>query len=257
MQILIIEDEIPAQRLLQKYILELQPDCEIAGIFGNISESVKWLNQNPAPDIIFLDVQLTDGLGFTILEQSDIKSFVIFTTAYDQYAIQAFKANAIDYLLKPIKKEELKEAFDKLNAKKNIFQKAILKDFNIKNAIEDYVGKNTKYRERFLISTIHSWYTIHVNNIAFFYIENEICYAVSFDKKKHPVNSRIGNVMENLDPSKFFRTNRQTIVNINAIRKIENWFGGKLVVITEPEHTEPIIVGREKASHFRDVWLNK
>ncbi len=255
MKILIIEDEIPAQRLLKKYIQELNSDCEIVGIFGNVAESVNWLNQNPSPDIIFLDVQLTDGLGFNVLEQANTKSFVIFCTAYDQYAIEAFKNNAIDYLLKPIKKEELKKTFEKLDSKKDLFQKAILKDFNL--TAHDNVYEKKQYRERFLISAANNWYTLNVEEIAYFYFENEISYAVSFSKKKHILNLRIGKIMEELNPILFFRTNRQTIVNINAIKKIETWFNGKLIVFTEPEHHEKIIVSRLNAVEFRDVWLNK
>ncbi len=257
MKIVIIEDEIPAQRLLGKYIHNLHPNYKIVGVFGNVYESVKWLKQNPTPDIIFLDIQLTDGLGFNVLEQTNINCLVIFTTAYDQYAIQAFKTNAIDYLLKPIKIEELKESFDKLNSKKNIFQKLILKEFN-KNTIQNENRYATeKFRERFLVSASSNWYTLNVGDIAYFYLENEICYAISFDKKKHLLDLSLDKIIQNLDPSKFFRTNRQTIVNIESIKKVENWFGGKLVVITEPKYHEKIIVSRLKAIQFRDVWLNK
>ncbi|MHA7112397.1 LytR/AlgR family response regulator transcription factor [Sunxiuqinia elliptica] len=255
MKIVIIEDEIPAQRLLKKYILDLHPNYEIIGVFGNVSESVCWLNQNPSPDIIFLDVQLTDGLGFNILEQIKINSFIIFTTAYDQYAIQAFKNNAVDYLLKPIKIEELEEAFLKLDSKKNLFQRAILKDLHL--SISNNIYESKQYRERFLVSGSNNWYTLNVSEIAYFYIESEVCYAVTFNKKKHPLNLRIGNIMEDLNPSVFFRTNRQTIININAIKKVENWFGGKLVVVTDPKHHERIVVSRLNAVEFRDVWLNR
>jgi len=255
MKIVIIEDEIPAQRLLKKYIQELKPDCEIVGIFGNVEESVNWLNQNPNPDIIFLDVQLTDGLGFNVLEQSNTKSFVIFCTAYDQYAIEAFKNNAIDYLLKPIKKEELKKTFEKLDSKKDLFQKAILKDFNL--SVRENTYEQKQYRERFLVNASNNWYTLNVADIAYFYIENEVSYAVTFNKNKHHVNLNMKTIMKDLDPAVFYRVNRQTIVNINAVRKVESWFGGKLIVITEPEYHEQIIISRLNAIEFRDEWLDR
>jgi DNA-binding LytR/AlgR family response regulator len=255
MKIVIIEDEIPAQRLLKKYIQELKPDCEIVSIFGNVEESVNWLNQNPSPDIIFLDVQLTDGLGFNVLEQSNTKSFVIFCTAYDQYAIEAFKNNAVDYLLKPIKKEELKKTFEKLDSKKDLFQKAILKDFNL--SVRENTYEQKQYRERFLVNASNNWYTLNVADIAYFYIENEVSYAVTFNKKKHHINLIMKNIMKDLDPSVFYRANRQTIVNINAIRKVESWFNGKLIVFTEPEYHERIIISRLNAINFRDEWLDK
>lgn len=257
MRIIIIEDEIPAQRLLKKFILELNPEGQIEAILGSVAESIEWLKTHSHPDLIFMDVQLSDGLAFRILEQVVPESFIIFTTAYDQYAIQAFNANTIDYLLKPIKKIQLEKAFQKLSERTRHFQKIALQDIDFKNIFQNFMLEKPHYRERFLINQGDTWYKLNVPDVAFFYLENKLTYAVTFEEKKHLLDLNLDQIMTSLDPKHFFRTNRQTIVNIEAIHKIKNWFNGKLLVITKPEHTEKIIVAREKARLFRDLWLNE
>ncbi|QZT38444.1 LytTR family DNA-binding domain-containing protein [Halosquirtibacter xylanolyticus] len=254
MRVVIVEDEIPAQRLLKKYILELFPDTEITAILGSVTEAVKWFEENRDPDVLFLDVQLGDGVGFNILERVKIKSFIVFTTAFDQYAIKAFKANAIDYILKPIKVVDLKRVFDQMEQKRALFQPSSDSPINLSPTTPTEAIRTL--RNYFLISKNNGWYTLAVKNVAYFFIEDHWSCARTFDGEKHLISESLGNIMEGLDPLVFNRVNRQFILNIASVDKVENWFGGKLVVITKPKHDEHITVGREKSVEFRD-WLNQ
>jgi DNA-binding LytR/AlgR family response regulator len=256
MKVLIIEDEIPAQRLLARYINELIPDTKIMNMFGSVKESVEWLKKNTHPDIIFMDVQLSDGLCFNILEQIKPDSFIIFTTAYDQYAIQAFKANTIDYLLKPIKKEQIEAAIQKVNEQSKLYQKLHIQEFNIQELLDVIQQSKIHYRERFLVGAPDGWYKLNVNDIAFFYLEYKNTIAVDSQETRHLLDLNLNQITESLDPQQFYRINRQTIVNIQAIQKVEPWFHGKLLIKTKPRHKEKIIVAREKATLFR-AWLSK
>ena len=201
----IIEDEIPAARLLNKMLTELRPEWEILVLPGNVEGAVKWYQDNPHPDILFLDIQLTDGVSFSFIEQANPESMIVFTTAYDEYAIRAFKANSIDYLLKPIDKERLGEALEKYET-----------------------NPAKKYRTRFLISGEDKLFTLQVDDIAYFYSENKITFAVTNQNKEHIIDLSLDKLCEQLDPDRFFRTNRQTIVSVQAIQKIESYFLGKL-----------------------------
>ncbi len=256
LKILIIEDELPAQRLVARFVSDLLPQAQIVNMLGSVKESVEWLQNHPHPDIIFMDIQLSDGLCFNILEQIKPDSFIIFTTAYDQYAIRAFKANTIDYLLKPIKKEQIQAALDKVNRQSRLHQKLHIQEFDVQKLLEMLPDTKPQYRMRFLVSKPDGWYRLKVNDIAFFYLENKNTVAVDFKGEHHPIDQTLNQVMESLDPDSFFRTNRQTIVNIDAIQKVETWFNGRLLVKTKPPHTEKITVPREKAVIFRELWLN-
>lgn len=254
--ILIIEDELPAQRLLARFIAELLPHAQIVNRLGSVKESVEWLQDHPHPDLIFMDVQLSDGLCFSILEEVKPDSFIIFTTAYDQYAIQAFKANTIDYLLKPIKKEQIRLAIEKINDRSKLYQKMHISEFDVQQLLGLMQDARPQFRERFLVGKADGWYKLKVQDIAFFYLESKLTIAVDFKGKEHMIDQNLNQVMEGLDPARFFRTNRQTIVNIDSIQKVEPWFNGKLLVKTNPPHKEKITVVREKARLFRDMWLN-
>ena len=226
----IIEDEIPAARLLNKMLTELRPEWEIQVLPGNVEGAVKWYQDNPHPDILFLDIQLTDGVSFSFIEQANPESMIVFTTAYDEYAIRAFKANSIDYLLKPIDKERLGEALEKYEKLTSKFYKEFNKQGDILEILQNITNPAKKYRTRFLISGEDKLFTLQVD--------------LSLDK-----------LCEQLDPDRFFRTNRQTIVSVQAIQKIESYFLGKVVVKVIPPFKDKIIVSREKISAFK-LWLN-
>jgi two-component system, LytTR family, response regulator len=256
MKVLIIEDEIPAQRMLKDMLAELDYDMEVVGCLNSIQSSVKWLKNNPHPELVLMDIQLSDGISFDILEQVALKSMIIFTTAYDEYAIQAFKVNSLDYLLKPFDKEELRSAFEKYEnyGKKFIRQKNTGIDYSkiasiIKNA-------EPNYRRRFLLQSNESYFQLFVEEIAFFFTTQKITFAVTFENQKHPVNFSLQKLAEQLDPDLFFKVNRQLIINMNSIQKIHSYFQGKLVIKTKPAHTEQIIVGKDKAARFK-CWLDR
>lgn len=251
----IIEDEIPAARLLNKMLTELRPDWEILVLPGNVEGAVKWFRSNPHPDILFLDIQLTDGVSFSFIEQANPESMIVFTTAYDEYAIRAFKVNSIDYLLKPVDKERLSETLEKYERLTSKFYKEFNKQGDILEILQHITSPAKKYRTRFLISGDDKLFTLQVDDIAYFYSENKITFAVTHQSKEYIIDMSLDKLCEQLDPDRFFRTNRQTIVSVQAIQKIENYFLGKVVVKVIPSFKDKIIVSREKIGAFK-LWLN-
>ncbi|QZE14841.1 LytTR family DNA-binding domain-containing protein [Halosquirtibacter laminarini] len=255
MRIAIVEDEIPAQRLLSKYLIELVPDAEIVAVLGSVKESINWFHENRDPDILFLDVQLGDGMGFEILEKVRTESLIVYTTAYDQYAVKAFESNAVDYLLKPLKLKDLKRCLGQLEQKTKLLRR--LFDVNpIDNVFKETNSQNTSKRKHFLLEQKGAWYTLSVEKIAYFYIDDNATYACEFNGKRHVILESLGQIMLGLDKSDYYRVNRQFVVHIRAIEKVENWFRGKLVVVTSPKHHSRITVGRDKSVSFRQ-WLNQ
>ncbi|KPA16270.1 two-component system response regulator [Candidatus Magnetomorum sp. HK-1] len=255
-KVLIIEDEIPAQRLLKDMLAELDYEIEVVGCLNSIKSSLEWIKNNPQPELVLMDIQLSDGISFDILEQVSIDSMIIFTTAYDEYAIQAFKVNSLDYLLKPIDKDELKAAFEKYEQyiKKFITHKNVEIDYTEVASIIKKVEPN--YRKHFLIEAHDYFFQLPVEQIAYFLILQKITFAVTFDKKKYPINFSLQKLKEQLNPDLFFKVNRQLIINNKAIKKVHSFFQGKLVIDVKPDHSEKIIVGKDKASAFKQ-WLDK
>ena len=225
----IIEDEIPAARLLNHMLAELRPEWEILLLPGNIEEAAEWFSENTHPDLLFLDIQLTDGNSFLLIEKACPKSMIVFTTAFDTYAVRAFTVNSIDYLLKPIHRERLAETLDS-------------------NPIK-------RYRTRFLVSVGERLVTLPVGDVAYFYSENRVTFAVTKQGREHIVDFSLDKLSEQLNPDYFFRTNRQTLVGIDAIRKIEPYFQNKVVVDVIPPFKDKILVSKEKIASFK-VWLN-
>ena len=191
----IIEDEIPAGRLLHKMLSGLRPDWDIVVLPGSIEGSVKWFQEHPHPDIIFLDIQLTDGISFAFIEQAQPESMIIFTTAYDEYAIRAFTVNSIDYLLKPINRERLAEAIEKFERLTARYGNTTLSNSSneLLNLLKNISNPEKKYRTRFLISGDEKLYTLQVEDIAYFYSENKITFAVTKEGKEHtfPLKSSV------------------------------------------------------------------
>ena len=231
----IIEDEIPAARLLNRMLAELRPEWEILLLPGNIEEAVEWFGENPHPDILFLDIQLMDGNSFLFIERASPQSMIVFTTAFDTYAVRAFTVNSIDYLLKPIHRERLADTLDKFDTLHSRYPE---NEFSHQNEMLEVLRTLSspvkRYRTRFLISVGERLITLPVSDVAYF----------SLDK-----------LGEQLDPDNFFRTNRQTLVEINAIRKIKPYFQNKVVVEVVPPFKDKILVSKEKIASFK-VWLN-
>ncbi len=254
-KIVLIEDETYNLRLLEGMINKLRPDWQVVNRFESVKTSVDWLRENPHPDLFFMDIQLADGLCFSIFNQVEVKSMVIFTTAYDNYAIQAFKVNSIDYLLKPFKEKDLEAAIEKFeNFKKLAGEKNINQDYS--EILEAIRRGEKKYRKRFLVSKGVAFYKLPVEDIAYFFSENRITTAVSFNRQNHVIDFSLETLEEQLDPETFFRVNRQMVVNIQSIEKIENYFGGKLKVRLNPMFENEIVVSRLKAVDFKD-WVGQ
>lgn len=251
----IIEDELPAARLLNKMVCELRPDWEVTVLPGMIEDSVKWFAENPHPDIIFLDIQLNDGISFHFIEQAKPESMIIFTTAYDEYAVRAFTVNSIDYLLKPVHKDRLNDAIAK-------FEKFYLKDKDtsdipyqdIENLLKNFAKKEKQYRTRFLISGAKRFYTIQVPDIAYFYSEDKLTFAVTNDRKRHLIDYPLSKLEEQLDEKKFMRVNRQFILSAECIKNVQNYFNGKMTITVSPEYDGQIQVSREKVTALK-MWL--
>ena len=249
--IAIVEDEVHNQRLLNGMINDIRPLWKVSAFIESVKEGIDYFKENQ-PDLVFMDVQLRDGVCFSIFEKLKIECPVIFTTAYDNYAIQAFKVNSIDYLLKPLKEKELEQAILKFESLNHTAKKQPLPDYNeILHAIRK---GEIKYRTRFLVQGSNAYYKLDVKEIAYFYSENKITSGVTFNKKEHVLDTTLEALEEELDPHLFFRANRSTIVHVDSIYKIENYFGGKLYVKLLPSLEAEIIVSRLKNMAFRE-WL--
>lgn len=254
MNFIIVEDEIFNLRMLKGMISVLRPEWVCIGELKSVEATVDWLTNNIHPDLVFMDIQLADGICFSIFEQVQLQIPVIFTTAYDNYAIQAFKVNSIDYLLKPVKDADLELAITKFEGLNKSYSSTELIDYSqIYAAIKN--GEK-KYRTRFLIHGCSYYQKIEADDIAYFYSENKITFAVTFNKKENIIDFTLDGLEEELNPDKFFRINRQILVNIESIEKIEDYFNGKLILKTIPPIGEPITVSRLKASAFKR-WMGK
>lgn len=254
MKILIIEDEPHAAQRLQSLVSELIPHGEILAKIDTVKKSVQWLKSNDKPDLIFMDIQLADGLSFQIFEQHVIDSPVIFTTAYDEYALKAFKVNSIDYILKPVDKLELQSALNKL---KNLSgtppsnQKDILS--NIGQAVEMLLKK---YKTRFVVKVGEHLRTIDVASIRYFFSQEKTTFCVTDDNRNHILDYTLEQLEEMLDPAEFFRINRKYFVRSNAIQDIINYTNSRLKLILKGSQDNDIIVARERVQEFKS-WLDR
>lgn len=245
MKVLIIEDEMLAQEELERLLAKRFPDYEIVGKFTTVKDSVDWLAENTA-DLIFLDIHLADGNGFEIFEQIDVHAPVIFTTAYDQYAIQAFTVNGIGYLLKPILESELVAAVEKFNY------------FNPNNhvsALLESLRSPKEFKSRLVITKGDRIGFLQIDDIAYFYSEDRLTFAMTKDGKKCIVDYTIEALVSQLDPKKFFRITRGVIASINSIKEIYRYFNGRLHINLSPDFHEELFVSRARVSEFLK-WLD-
>ena len=247
--ILILEDEKPNSDRIQRLMLKIRPDIEILGVLPSVKKTVEWFLANEGPDLVLMDIQLADGVSFDIFSLADIKCPVIFTTAYDEYAVKAFKYNSIDYLLKPIEKDELEAAFIK-------FETSIHQSYQQYPSIEELLSqiRPKEYRTRFFLPYRDGYRKINVEDIAFFYSQLNISYANLFSGEQVVVPQTLEMLEQELEPKNFFRVNRQYIVHVNAIEKVHNFFNGKLKLIVK-NHEQDVIVSRTKAPLFK-TWLD-
>ncbi|GAB2616796.1 LytR/AlgR family response regulator transcription factor [Belliella aquatica] len=249
MNILIIEDENPAAKRLMQLIKEVLPEAFLYGNLDSIESSIDWLSSNPAPDLIFCDIQLADGLSFSIFENIEVNSPIIFTTAFDQYAIKAFKLNSIDYLLKPIDPKELKHAIEKFQQQT---QTPTL-DFNkIKEIIQ---AENKTYKSRFLVKIGEKIQSITTSDAAYFYSEERITFLKTYENKKFILDYTLDQLENMLEPKQFFRLNRKYITSFSSISEIHTYSNSRLKIILKDCLDNDILVSREKVGAFKD-WLD-
>ena len=255
MKILIIEDEELAAKRLSQMIKVLLPDAEIFGPLDTITATVDHLKAEPAYDLIFMDIQLADGKSFTVFEQFKILTPVIFTTAYDEYALQAFEHNSIDYLLKPVKKEQLKLSIDKFLRLKEYYgsEDASSKLYDILKSLK--IPAAPSYKDRFLISRGDAMVPVRASEIACFYAEEKAVFLLTHDNKRHLIPNSIEELSEKLDPKLFFRVNRQYILSSESIRKVYIHFNFKLKVELKTDPKAEIFVSRSKTTSFK-AWMN-
>jgi DNA-binding LytR/AlgR family response regulator len=253
MKALIIEDEYPAAERLQKLITRVNPDIRIVAVLDSVESAGRWFAANPAPDLIFSDIQLSDGLSFEIFSHTVVKSPIIFTTSYDEYAIKAFKLKSIDYLLKPVKSQELEEAIRKYDSMKHEFS-ATDNTLKIESLLDSLQTSVRKYKNRFLVKKGEQLILISQDQIAYFQTSHELVLLVRSDGKKFLVDYTLEQLEKMLDPELFFRINRQYIAHLSAIDKIHTYFNGKLKLELHPEAEYEALVSREKAPLFKK-WM--
>ena len=250
MKVIIIEDEKPSARRLQRLLEVLNVKTDV--MLHSVEESIEWFNNNAHPDLIFLDIQLSDGLSFEIFEEIDIKSAIIFTTAYDAYALQAFKLNSIDYLLKPIDEEELEIAVKKF--KERIpKQNPVTLDFNdIKNLLVNPIER--EYKKRFSIKVGQHLKLINIDEIECFYSENKGTYLHTSEGRNYLLDTTLEQLESELEPHTFFRINRKFFVNINAIKDMVSYTNSRLQIKLHSYKDQDVIVARERVKDFKN-WL--
>ncbi len=248
MTTIIFEDEIPAVKRLTKLIQEYDANIQILKVIDSIEDGLKWLRTNEAPDFLFMDIHLSDGNSMGIFKLHPIQAPVIFTTAYDEYAIDAFKVNSVDYLLKPIKKDAFSAAMDKL---KNIHLKAVKTNLEILPLEE-----RKDFKERFVVKLGNKLIPIETSNIAYFYSKDKISFICDLDGKSFPIDYSLDKIEQMIDPRIFFRVNRQILSSHDAIRDIQMGFKARINLTLFPETNIEASVSSERSSLFKK-WIKK
>lgn len=251
MNVIIIEDEKPAARLLQRKLEKL--NIEVGVMLHSVEESIEWFFNNEHPDLIFLDIQLSDGLSFEIFEKVDIKSAIIFTTAYDEYALKAFKLNSIDYLLKPIDEDDLEAAISKFKIRLPKPENTLQLDFEqIKKMFQNPFDKN--FKTRFTVKIGQHLKVISTDEIECFFSENKGTYLHTFDNRNYLIESTLEVLEQELDPKKFYRISRKFIVPLKSIKEIVVYSNSRLKVILPTYKEDEVVVSREKVADFK-AWI--
>jgi two-component system, LytTR family, response regulator LytT len=250
MNVIIIEDEKPSARRLSRMLERL--DIKVNTMLHSVEESIEWFRSNEHPDLIFLDIQLSDGLSFEIFDAVNVRSAIIFTTAFDEYALQAFKLNSIDYLLKPIDEEELEAAVNKYEQRQTSEQQVQLNFEDIKKLLTNPLER--EYKKRFTTKIGQHIKMIAVDDVVCFYSENKGTYAATTDRRNYLLDTTLEQLESELEPQTFFRVNRKFYVNINAIKDIIAYTNSRLRLKLEHYDEQEIIVARERVKDFK-IWL--
>ncbi|MFC0772649.1 LytR/AlgR family response regulator transcription factor [Terrimonas alba] len=255
MNILIIEDEELAVKRLKGLLKEVDPTARVVADTDSIETSVEWLQNNTAPDLILMDIELSDGQSFEIFDLVDVKSTVIFTTSYDEYAIKAFKVNSADYLLKPIEKEDLQAALKKYdNLKEHYRSKNIMVDLLVKELQQKMQPK--EYRKRFLVKQGIKLLSVNTSDIAYFYTDGRLNFFKTKDNRKFIVDYTLEELEDMLEPGSYFRINRSFYISVESVAKIDDYFGQRLMLGLQPVIDKEILVSRERVTEFKK-WMGK
>lgn len=260
MKVLIIEDEELAAKKLRKTLESIEPQAEIVGMTDSIRSSVNWLENNDTPDVILMDIELADGQSFEIFDQTEVKSTVIFTTSYDEYALKAFKVSSVDYLLKPIQRDDLRGALDKYRDMKSLYagQQQEREPINVDNLVKELQEKlqPREFRKRFLVKHAQKLVSVEVSDIAYFYSDGRLNFFKTYDNKKFVVDYIMDELEDMLDPNQYFRISRSFYVSVNSIDQIHDYFGNRLALHLRPAVDKEAIVSREKVTDFKK-WMGK
>lgn len=252
MKVVIVEDEIIAAQTLQRLIMEIRSDFQIETILQTVEDCIEWFCSNPAPDLVFMDIHLADGSSFSIFDKVDIDSPIIFTTAYNEYALEAFEVNGIDYLLKPINKARLTKAIMKFG---NIsFRKDNLQ--LIEKLVRSLDEKQNRRKTHFLVPHKDKLLPLAIDDIAYLYAEMKVAKAVTFEGQSYLLDYSLDELMRNLNEEYFFRVNRQYIVSHKAIKDLSVWFMGKLAINLNIPFSDKIFVSRGRVPAFK-IWFTR
>lgn len=251
MNVLLLEDETLAAERLQSLLAAIDDSFVFVGHLKSIEAAVQWLTKNPHPDLILADIRLLDGLCFEVFQQVPVTAPVIFTTAYDQYAIKAFEVNSVDYLLKPVQEDKLRKALSKINVKP---VSTPVVDYS--EIIRQMQAAQKQYKMRFMVRVGQKILAVPVEKIAYFYSENKLSFVVTQDQKRYPIDQPLDELVDVLDPHIFFRANRQFIVTFGSIAEIHTYFKGRIKLQLTPATTEEVIISSERSPEFKK-WIDR
>lgn len=260
MNILIVEDEELAVKKLRKTLAAVRPEAIVVGVSDSIKSTVSWLQENPSPDVILMDIELSDGQSFEVFNRIEIKIPVIFTTSYDEYALKAFKVNSVDYLLKPIQQEELSAALGKYAQMKTLYgtTRSVEPVMKVEDLIKELKEKlqPKEYRRRFLVKQGQKLVSVDTEEVAYFFSDGRLNFFKTYDNKKFVVDYTMDELEEMLDPTSYFRISRSFYISIDAVDQIHEYFGNRLLLHLKPAVDKEAVVSREKVTEFKK-WMGK
>ena len=253
MRILIVEDEDLAVKKIRKTLSDVDANADVVGVTDSIFATVDWLQNNPSPDLILMDIELSDGQSFEIFSRIPVKSAVVFTTSYDEYALKAFKVNSIDYLLKPIQKEDLEAALNKYKQMKTMYAGNGHNELNMDALVKELQHKlqPKEFRKRFLVKHGQKLVSIEIDEIAYFFSDGRLNFFKTYDNRKFVVDYTMDELEDMLDSQRYFRISRSFYVSVNSINQIHDYFGNRLLLHLKPPVDKESIVSREKVTDFK------
>ena len=258
MRILIVEDEDLAVKKIRKTLSDVDANADVVGVTDSIFATVDWLQNNPSPDLILMEIELSDGQSFEIFSRIPVKSAVVFTTSYDEYALKAFKVNSIDYLLKPIQKEDLEAALNKYKQMKTMYAGNGHNELNMDALVKELQHKlqPKEFRKRFLVKHGQKLVSIEIDEIAYFFSDGRLNFFKTYDNRKFVVDYTMDELEDMLDSQRYFRISRSFYVSVNSIDQIHDYFGNRLLLHLKPPVDKESIVSREKVTDFKK-WMGK